>query len=259
MKRCIYCGSPATTSEHCPPKILFLNSDRPSGWKFDACSGCNNRTSDSDQIFALFVYSAILDQTKQEARHFEKVAKGVHNNQPWVIDELLNNLSPLMLGSVLQKTTAEVHVASMGQSLQSHLDRIADKLTLSAFFIEHGSKAPPNALVAHHWFTNWDFSVRSLSNIPRIDGPLKYLRQGKKSSRGQFAYKSVSYPNGHGLFHFVFHKRILLCSFLTTPAATEDVATGFRLPMTKYPERPSSLSFAPLNPLILPHRAFLRP
>src|SRR5689334_8854010 len=53
--RCAYCGEPATTRDHIPPKKLF-----PQPWTDDlitvpACSACNNCSSSDDEYFIWMV------------------------------------------------------------------------------------------------------------------------------------------------------------------------------------------------------------
>lgn len=255
---CTYCDRPAETLEHCPPRIMLLNKDRPKGWEFPACASCNEGTKDSDQIFALFVYSNILNFTQQEERHFNKIAKGVNNNQGYIIDELLQNASPLTLGSVLLPNTEGPVSITMGPSLQSHIDRIADKLALSAHLIEHNDRASNKSLIWHYWITNEGAMRGEHLHHNLAFTPPRAITQGKKSSMGQFVYQTASTGTGNAAFRFVFQKRVMLVSFLITPPSDDEallhkiLGEGFRRPMTGKPCRPSPISLAIPNKIIRP-------
>lgn len=254
-ERCVYCSRPAVTIEHCPPRVLFVNKDRPKGWEFSACRPCNEGTRDSDQIFAFFVYANILQFSNTEWRHFWKVARGVNNNQQHIIDELLLNATPLALGSVLQPPARGPVTVTMGRGLQSHVNRVADKLVLSAHFVEFGTRAPDNALVWHQWITNMDVIE---GRLPRLDFPFEPLRaieQGKKTTKGQFSYQIARGSIGNAVFRFVFQNRVLLLSLIATPEEKDRpraTAEGFRSPCTLNPSPPSVISFADPNQIIRP-------
>jgi hypothetical protein len=52
---CAYCGAPATTRDHVPPKNLFLRP-RPSNLiTVDSCNDCNNGNSANDEKFRTFI------------------------------------------------------------------------------------------------------------------------------------------------------------------------------------------------------------
>jgi hypothetical protein len=197
---CIFCGNPAQTVEHCPPKIMFLRSDRPSGWEFDACAACNEGSKSSDQIFAFFAYSNILDMTEAQEKHFRKIAAGIRNNQPQVIDEILLNSSPINFAGLISPDISELSLISMGPCIQSHIDRIADKLALSAFRKFFGVCTPSDCLVWHRWATNYSAINGEIPEVPLPLGPPIHIEQGKKTSRGQFVVQAAGNRAGNAVF-----------------------------------------------------------
>jgi hypothetical protein len=232
-----------------------LRSDIPSGWEFDACGDCNKGTSASDQIFALFVYSNVLSMTREQERHVRKIALGIRNNQPHVIDEILRNASPVRSAGVLYPPTETMTLVSMGPCIQSHLDRVADKLALSAFYKYFGRSAPPTCLVSQHWITNYSMIDGKLPELPiKLNSPI-YIRQGKKTSKGQFVVQGAGEASGNAVFRFIFQNRVALISLICTPEENDlplIVAEGFRKPMTQTPSPPSPISFAPPFSILLP-------
>jgi len=48
---CVYCGRPATTRDHVPPKAIFVELHLSDLVTVPACEDCNNRASQSDEGF----------------------------------------------------------------------------------------------------------------------------------------------------------------------------------------------------------------
>ncbi len=253
---CTFCGSIAATVEHSPPKVLFLNSDCPKGWEFPACDKCNEGTRQSDQIFAFFVFSSILDPSPPEWAHLRKLIRGIWNNQPQVIDEVVNNTAQIRFGSVLTPTSEGPALVTMGDALQSHIDRVADKLALAALKKLKGTGVSKRGLVWHDWRTNYDFSMSNVPKVPVSFGPLSFIEQGSKTSKGQFAFRASDATGENAVFRFALQKRVLLTSIVFKPASDEEAlnarGNGFRSPMTIEPKRPISLSLAPQCQIIRP-------
>lgn len=209
---CSYCPNPAITTEHCPPKILFRNSDVPKGWDFPACERCNNGTSASDQIFAFFVYSNLLQPTRTQWKHFEKIGRGIKNNNEAILDDVLLNAAPIVHSSLSLGTAVTHYEIAMSPLLSWHLDRVVDKLTLSAYLKLLGKVAPDACAVWHAWLTNSHIATGDLQKIPKMFGKLEHIRQGRKTSQGQFAYQHAVTTKGDAIFRFAFQNTIVLLS-----------------------------------------------
>lgn len=50
---CIYCGHPASTIEHMPPRMMFYEKLRPKGLEFPCCDVCNSATKHADLVASL--------------------------------------------------------------------------------------------------------------------------------------------------------------------------------------------------------------
>jgi hypothetical protein len=61
---CIYCGAPATTVDHCPPRCFFAGKHGPEGYEFPACQPCNSGARLDEQ--ALSVLVCIEPQTEMQ-------------------------------------------------------------------------------------------------------------------------------------------------------------------------------------------------
>jgi hypothetical protein len=218
---CCYCGGRATSEEHCPPKIMFIDSIRPKGWEFSSCAGCNTGSRQSDQVFALFVLSNLVDPAPVQEAHLQKIMRGVNNNARYVVDEILDNsqIPPALINAPFPWNAPHVPVV-LGDKMDAHLQLVFDKLLLSAHFQLHGCVAPRGCLVDHHAISNSDIMAGKLQQIPAWFQGVSQLNQGKFSSEGQFEYQHAIGPDGTLAMKFIFHRSAVLFS-LFLPSAEE--------------------------------------
>jgi hypothetical protein len=85
--RCVYCGAPATTTDHCPPRCFFEGRIWPETYEFPACEPCNASARFDEQALAIVVRAKALSPQSPE---WEKLAQGVKNNQPEIVAEWMN-------------------------------------------------------------------------------------------------------------------------------------------------------------------------
>jgi hypothetical protein len=89
--RCVYCGAPATTSDHCPPRVFFAGRHWPETYEFPACLGCNAGARLDEQALAVLTRSTLTETGRDQDRlEWEKLVRGVKNNQPLVVAEWQN-------------------------------------------------------------------------------------------------------------------------------------------------------------------------
>ena len=91
---CIYCGSLATTVDHCPPRCLFKDRQWPEGYTFPACNYCNMEARQDEQAMA--VLTAVRLNKPPDPRERAVWAKhliGVRNNAPKIYSEFQTRVS----------------------------------------------------------------------------------------------------------------------------------------------------------------------
>jgi len=78
---CIFCGGtePATTTEHCPPRMMFRGKQRPHDLVFSSCEICNLGTKRSDLVASLLgrVYTLASSSGKLISRSKPESRRGV--------------------------------------------------------------------------------------------------------------------------------------------------------------------------------------
>lgn len=58
-RRCIYCGAPATSDDHVPPRGLIRPCRRQELWTVDSCDICNGGASSDEEYFRLMVVGGL--------------------------------------------------------------------------------------------------------------------------------------------------------------------------------------------------------
>src|SRR4029453_5891624 len=151
MPFCIFCGGaePATTIEHCPPRMMFRGKQRPNDLVFSSCEGCNSGTKRSDLVASLLgrIYP---DGTNADTADLQKVLQGVANNIPGLLQELHM--------SDAEQVAAQMPVGwalrANGPILTSHILPFGAKLGLALHFELHKRPVPISGGVLPRWFSN---------------------------------------------------------------------------------------------------------
>jgi hypothetical protein len=85
---CIYCGASATTTDHFPPRCLFVGRQWPESYEFSCCNGCNQAGREYEQAFAVLARIRLRGSDKEPAQsEWGKLLRGLHNNQPDLLAE----------------------------------------------------------------------------------------------------------------------------------------------------------------------------
>lgn len=86
--RCCYCGLPATTIDHFPPRNFFKGRNWPVGYEFPACHTCNHDKSRDEQSLG-FLVRLIRFDNDTDTTEFQDALIAVRNNNPILIRELV--------------------------------------------------------------------------------------------------------------------------------------------------------------------------
>jgi hypothetical protein len=220
---CIFCGGtePATTIEHCPPRMMFRGKQRPHELVFSSCEACNSGTRRSDLVASLLgrVYP---DGTDMDTADLRKVLQAVKNNVPGLLQEM-------MLSNAEQAAAkAKVPAASWalranGPILTSHILTFGAKLGLALHFELHKRPVPISGGVLPIWFSNAQ-AVRGEipTNLLAMLPAPRTMTQGRKNVRDQFQYSwATTDESHHTLLYAVFRQSFAIA------ATTADDRTKF--------------------------------
>lgn len=145
----------------------------------------------------------------------------------------------------------------MGVALESHIRRVCDKIALSAFHALCGGGDPKNIALHHEIYTNKDALSGNikLDHIDWHDGGV--IRQGRKTSAGQFSYALGMVNQLLPVAAFVFQRSLMVVSYFAHGAVGEwllnnDGKHDWRRPMTTRPRLPSAIILSPPKRIIRP-------
>jgi hypothetical protein len=214
---CIFCGGtePATTIEHCPPRMMFRGKRRPHELVFPSCDRCNSGTRRSDLVASLLgrVYP---DGTDIDQADFGKVLKGVANNVPGLLEEMWQSDAEQHLaeGSIPMPPTGGSLLRANGPILKSHILTFGGKLGLALHFELHKRPVPLTGGVQSIWFSNVQAAK---GEIPRdllaILPTPRTMQQGKQHVADQFQYSWVTTEEReHSLFYAVFRQSFAIAA-----------------------------------------------
>lgn len=191
---CCLCGGSvvATTIEHAPPKVFFINKEIPSGsHRMPACARCNNGSGSADQVAAFVALLQASVHRDIPKEYIEKLGRGVRNNSPDAFAAIFAGSPsdvPLRVGGKVD-LYAKVEIDPI--IFENWLDPWAAKQAYALYYLHSDGKIlPPTAKVMVQWFTNANISddlapdklLQSLGNYGE-------LRQGIKNSELQYSYK----------------------------------------------------------------------
>ena len=138
---CVFCGKPATTRDHVPPKGIFLKP-RPSNLiTVPSCQSCNNGASAWDEGFRNIISMRPGGDTPDAVTLWkQKALPSLRRNRPEM--------------ERLRKTMRDVPVAAQDGRILGHVtlvnfdatahDRTIERITRGLYFHHYGERLPPD-------------------------------------------------------------------------------------------------------------------
>lgn len=198
---CIFCGgsSAATTTEHCPPRSLFLNRNWPEGYEFPACTECNRGTSHDDAVVAMMARMS-PDNSGNKDGQLQRVVRGVMQKIPDLPQKLRTSASEarklnreIGVEPPPGMTHRDMGVALIPDEFFPAVNRFSNKLARAAYYKETGKIFPTHGCILMNWSTNATWIKHGtnvvfdiLSSIP---GSIPKMERARKSLHDQFSYK----------------------------------------------------------------------
>lgn len=186
--RCICCTNPnATTIEHMPPRGLFRDKQRPSGWEFPTCSDCNDGSRGADAVAQMLSLIQPFEEEGWQFEQMKRVLPAVSKYAPRAYQEITSNekaKSRWVKNRGLLRDVVEVKAD--GPSTVTHLDAFAGKIALAVFAELMGRPIELDGTLFTQWYLNAGLSEEAYHGHLSILPSFSELRQGKKTSAGQF-------------------------------------------------------------------------
>jgi hypothetical protein len=194
---CCFCGgvNASATVDHFPPRVIFTNRVWPEGFEFPACSDCNSRTRQIEQVVGLYAMLGEADSGPERNKEFAKRLRGVRNNAPHLVPDPRTTANEkkkfiAMSGRILPPgmTTAGLPLARFPKGILSALAPFFAKLFCALYYRETGVIFPATGAISVVFTTPDYVQSDDLEWFGRNLSGRRATRRGNRSISDQFSY-----------------------------------------------------------------------
>ncbi|MBW6420237.1 hypothetical protein KX729_02175 [Rhizobium sp. XQZ8] len=224
---CCFCGGGRAIEEieHIPPRFMFINKHRPSGFEFPTCIECNRASRKTDTVVSFLTkFASIQNLSEKYHSDFEATAKGLLRNCPETYDEILSGRFGNRQEEKRYKKThnEDVVIVSLGPKQREHINLFGLKLTLAAYYLVSGNIASSDAYITIYIHTSKNLIENTIPQQLNFLGEFHTMQQGNWSVPDQFSYRYGSTDDKkNAVFQFLMHNNLLLSTFIFDGSADE--------------------------------------
>jgi hypothetical protein len=208
---CVYCGAPATTIDHCPPRCFFEGRQWPESYAFPACADCNEQARLDEQALGVLIRIKLSANPQKRNAEWEKLMRGVRNNQPRVLAEWTEHG-----GIISQKHGMRERFGVEGDRLrregwglwnigpltQSVMIRFMIKLSKALYYRHNGVLFDGVIYASHIDSLSKDSTPAFFADILRMAPTLLAPKRNNRSLADQFIYR-FNHNAEHGVMYAV--------------------------------------------------------
>lgn len=208
---CIYCGGPATTTDHCPPRCFFDSRVWPEGYEFPACQPCNQAARLDEQIMAVLVRMKLTKTGKDADRiAWEKLALGLKNNQCAIVAEwtsLTRNENRRAIREAFGRDGDSLRsqgwsTINLGPLTQAAIQRFMIKLSKALYYLHNKAIFDGVLYLYHVNVQGKDGAPTYLNEILKMAPSLPSIQRNSKPLLDQFIYR-FNHSEEHGVMYAV--------------------------------------------------------
>ncbi len=197
---CAYCGDPATTTDHCPPRVFFFQRHWPETYEFPACEACNSEARKDEQALAVIARAEMNDVTDEPARQeWQKMVRGLVNNQREFLFEW-RDVNPSRRKRVLREMFGEADgdarrqrgwgVLNLGGPLtRAAIDRFGIKLGKALYYRHIGKVFEGNVYIRQIDLITIKRKPQHFRDILELALQLSVSQRNNKNLAEQFVYR----------------------------------------------------------------------
>jgi hypothetical protein len=142
---CVYCGAPATTRDHVPPRGIFLDPPPPNLITIPSCEACNNGANVRDEKFRNMIGLRANTGFGEASEFFDRKAlPGLKKNKR-EIRALVRSMHAVPV--VTQSGLYLGQVTAAAFDADAH-DRTIERITRGLYFHHYGRSLSPGASLA---------------------------------------------------------------------------------------------------------------
>lgn len=209
---CCFCGGKvaATTIEHAPPIVFFVDRLRPSTHEFPACERCNvgSRSQDMMAAFTSIMMASAVNPLPKG--YVDKIISGAVNNYPDAMACFERNADELVVKNGLARRA--VSVKTHGELYRRWLNPWAVRQGLALWYLYTRKPLPEEGRVCVRWFSNVEmWTNASLQRVFELMPNTGMLESGRNNSAGQYEYKfAIDEDMIAGNFNIALHQSALV-------------------------------------------------
>jgi hypothetical protein len=198
---CCYCGAPATTVDHCPPRALFENRRWPIGHDFPCCLSCNQAGRRSEQIAVALLRTSLRKATEDQI--WQRTIQSLKVNRPEIIAEwrefsrndqrrLFREKFGTEMGDALRRM--QYGIIALGPHTVAAVEDLLLRLGQALFYKHMGRRCTGRVYVMRMDMLN---AQGALESVLQIIPNLAQSVRGKVDLSDQFVYRyNLSYEHG---------------------------------------------------------------
>jgi len=197
-RNCVYCGSLAVTTDHCPPRCFFIERKWPETYEFPCCKACNEEARLDEQALSVVIRSSKSASSSGVGfEEWTRLLRGVRNNQPAILQEWGNTTATSQkrfFRKVFGRTGDKLRydgwgAVDLGPLTCAAIDRFMIKLA-KAIYYRHTNKIFDGIIYAQHLNLMTMHSPDEFTQTLIKIAPLfAYSKRGKDSLVDQFIYR----------------------------------------------------------------------
>jgi len=185
---CIFCGSPSTNRDHCPPITVFDGGHRPLGLEFGSCDACRQGTRHMDLVAGMISRLMPTPATEEGRAEVRKHIRGVINNHrelALLFADQLRRGEEIDYGGV---SATPVRVRD-NPKLNRCLNAFAARIGFALHRELTGRRVPDGSGLVARWMSNVELdSNEALDGFLREVGNPWTLAAGRWHTTEQFRY-----------------------------------------------------------------------
>jgi len=194
---CAYCGSPATTTDHCPPRCFFRERIWPETYEFPACEACNEGARLDEQVLALLIRVTPTENSNEiDNIEWRSAVSGVQNNNPALIEEWFGTSASFRKRKFRQKFGPNgdslryqgAGLIRIGPMTTAIIDRFVIKLGKALYYKHNGALFDGYIQIGHVNLFDHPQIRSKLDDILKYTPLLSEIKRNNKSLSDRFQY-----------------------------------------------------------------------
>jgi hypothetical protein len=152
-KICIFCGKPADTKEHIPPKQFFKGALNKPLITVPSCKACNAGFQKDEDFFRQFYVSMLMERSSEAKKLMEGEVSRSILRTPALGHQMFNQMKLVDAYTKSGLYQGKMTMYTVSDSDKERINRVATKVIKGLFFHEFGHTIPEDWIIKIIWIT----------------------------------------------------------------------------------------------------------